>query len=63
MENSCQDQREDPANPSQDSTIKRIKKCPGYENISDEQASSISDSIKELSLLMYLVEVGKKTES
>ena len=62
MENSCQEHSDDTADPDQDSA-KRIRKCSGYENISNEQARSINDSIKELSLLMYLVEANKKTES
>ena len=60
MENLCQDQSEYPADPSQDSAIKQIRKCHGYENISDEQARNINYSIKELSLLMYLAEASKK---
>ena len=42
-----------------DLTIEEVRALTGYENLSEEEAESILQSIKELSLLIYEVAIEK----
>lgn len=42
-----------------DLTIEEVRALPGYENLTEEEAESILQSIKELSLLIYEVAIEK----
>jgi|GEM_PF-3736344 hypothetical protein len=53
METSCQEPDENTTENVSDVVVQNIRKCAGYENISEEEAARVAAFLKEFSTLCY----------
>jgi hypothetical protein len=53
METLCQEPNENNPENISDVVVQNIRKCAGYENISEEEALQVSAFLKEFSTLCY----------